>query len=93
METIESAGEFAVRGGIIDIFPPGGDPARIDLFGDEVEGLFAIDLDSMASRSTPRRDLDRQRDGRSGADRSWRGIVPGLRADLRRRRAGRVCWS
>ncbi|UCD76663.1 MAG: transcription-repair coupling factor [Phycisphaerales bacterium] len=49
VETIDSAGEFAIRGGIIDIFPPGGEPVRIDLFGDEVEGLFQIDLDTMGS--------------------------------------------
>src|SRR5262249_22819576 len=31
-------GDFAVRGGIVDVFPPGSDdPVRIDLFGDTVE--------------------------------------------------------
>jgi transcription-repair coupling factor (superfamily II helicase) len=49
VETIESAGEFAIRGGIVDVFPAGGEPSRIDLFGDEVDGLFAIDLDTMGS--------------------------------------------
>jgi transcription-repair coupling factor (superfamily II helicase) len=49
VETIETAGEFAVRGGIIDVFPAGGEPARIDLFGDEVEQLHAIDVDTMGS--------------------------------------------
>ena len=49
VETIDSSGEFAIRGGIIDIFPPGVEPVRIDLFGDEVEGLFEIDLDTMGS--------------------------------------------
>jgi len=46
---IENPGEYAVRGGIIDIYPPGGPPARIDLFGDEVDGLFEIDLATMGS--------------------------------------------
>ncbi|MCY3673616.1 MAG: transcription-repair coupling factor [Paracoccaceae bacterium] len=33
-------GEFALRGGIIDVFPPGyGNPFRIDFFGDTVDGL------------------------------------------------------
>ncbi|MBU6147978.1 MAG: transcription-repair coupling factor [Actinomycetales bacterium] len=33
-------GEFAVRGGILDIFPPGEEhPCRVDLFGDEVEQI------------------------------------------------------
>jgi transcription-repair coupling factor (superfamily II helicase) len=49
VETIDSPGEFAVRGGIIDIFPPGGTPSRIDLFGDEVEALREIDLATMGS--------------------------------------------
>lgn len=49
VQTIETGGEFAIRGGIVDLFPPGGEPARIDLFGNEVEGLFAIDLDTMGS--------------------------------------------
>jgi transcription-repair coupling factor (superfamily II helicase) len=49
VETIESGGEFAVRGGIVDVFPAGASPCRIDLFGDTVDGLFDIDLDSMGS--------------------------------------------
>jgi len=48
--SVESPGEFAVRGGIVDLFPAGGGaPIRLDLFGDEVERLFEIDLDTMAS--------------------------------------------
>ncbi len=55
VQALETAGEFAVRGGIFDIFPVGAtedgaaEPCRIDLFGDEVEGLFAVDLDTMGS--------------------------------------------
>ena len=49
VEAIEAPGEFAIRGGIIDLFSPAGAPVRIDLFGDEVEGLFEIDLDTMGS--------------------------------------------
>ncbi len=47
--SLDGPGDFAIRGGIIDIFPPGGVPARIDLFGDDVEGLFEVDLDTMGS--------------------------------------------
>ena len=33
-------GEFAVRGGIIDLFPPNEThPVRVDFFGDEVEHM------------------------------------------------------
>ncbi len=49
VETIDAAGEFAIRGGIIDIFPPGGVPSRIDLFGEEVEAMREIDLGTMGS--------------------------------------------
>jgi transcription-repair coupling factor (superfamily II helicase) len=37
-------GEFAIRGGLIDLFPPGAaEPVRIDLFGDVVEGMRRFD--------------------------------------------------
>ena len=33
-------GEYAVRGGLVDVFPLGGEmPVRIDMFGDEIEQL------------------------------------------------------
>lgn len=39
-DLVERRGEFAVRGGILDIFPPDQDhPIRIDFFGDEIEDL------------------------------------------------------
>ena len=49
VETIDSPGEFAIRGGIIDVFAPGGAPTRIDLFGDEVDAMHEIDLGTMGS--------------------------------------------
>ncbi|MFA7237458.1 MAG: transcription-repair coupling factor [Phycisphaeraceae bacterium] len=49
-EVVEQPGQFAVRGGIFDIFPPGNSPAvRLDYFGDQIDALCEIDLDSMAS--------------------------------------------
>ena len=43
-EQVMEPGEFAIRGGLIDLFPPGhDDPVRIDLFGDEVETLRSFD--------------------------------------------------
>ena len=44
-DLVERRGEFAVRGGILDIFPPDQNhPIRIDFFGDEIEDLsyFAV---------------------------------------------------
>lgn len=49
VESIETPGEFSIRGGIIDLFTNAGAPVRIDLFGDQVEGIFEIHLDTMGS--------------------------------------------
>ncbi len=43
-DTVMEPGEYAVRGGIIDIFPSGeGDPVRLDFFGDTVESVRRFD--------------------------------------------------
>lgn len=50
-ETVMEPGEYALRGGLIDLFPPGSaEPLRIDLFGDEVEQIRCFD--PMTQRST-----------------------------------------
>jgi transcription-repair coupling factor (superfamily II helicase) len=42
-ERVEERGQFAVRGGIIDVFPTTGrEPLRIDFFGDEIEAIRAF---------------------------------------------------
>ncbi len=47
---VVSPGEFAVRGGIVDVFPTGSEsPFRIDLFDDEVESIRYFDPDSQRS--------------------------------------------
>jgi transcription-repair coupling factor (superfamily II helicase) len=44
-DLVEKRGEFAVRGGIVDVFLPLSDyPVRIDFFGDEVEELRYFDI-------------------------------------------------
>ena len=49
--TVMEPGEFAVRGGLIDIFPPGAaNPVRLDLFGDKVDGIR--EFDALTQRST-----------------------------------------
>jgi len=54
-DTVMETGEFAVRGGIVDLFPPGADePLRIDLFGDDIEQIRTFD--PMSQRSTTRLD-------------------------------------
>ena len=54
-ETVREAGEYAVRGGIVDLFPPGfEEPVRLDLFGDEVEKIR--NFDPATQRTTGERD-------------------------------------
>lgn len=44
VETVREPGEFAIRGGVIDLFPPQSPvPYRIDLFGDHVESIRTFD--------------------------------------------------
>ena len=48
--TVTEAGEFAVRGGIVDIWPPGAKaPVRLDLFGDVLESARRFDLETPVS--------------------------------------------
>jgi transcription-repair coupling factor (superfamily II helicase) len=43
-DTVAEAGEFAVRGGLLDLFPAGQDQAlRLDFFGDEIESVRTFD--------------------------------------------------
>jgi transcription-repair coupling factor (superfamily II helicase) len=54
-ETVREAGEFALRGGLIDIFPSGApEPLRLDCFGDDVEHIRAFD--ALSQRTTEERD-------------------------------------
>ncbi len=49
--TVREPGEFAVRGGIVDVFPPGeSEPLRLDFFGDELESVRRFD--AMTQRTT-----------------------------------------
>lgn len=47
---VESAGQFAVRGGILDIFPLTEDnPFRLELWGDEIDSIRSFDAQSQRS--------------------------------------------
>ncbi|WP_417472116.1 transcription-repair coupling factor [Leisingera sp.] len=49
--TVMEPGDYAIRGGIIDIFPPGeSGPVRLDLFGDVLDG--ARRFDPVSQRTT-----------------------------------------
>lgn len=50
VEQVMEAGEYAVRGDIIDIFPSGAElPLRIDLFDDEIERLRLFEVETQRS--------------------------------------------
>src|SRR3546814_3642878 len=43
-DTVAETGEFAVRGGLLDLFPAGEEHAlRLDFFGDEIESVRTFD--------------------------------------------------
>ena len=48
--TVSEKGEFAIRGGVIDVFPPTAEePVRLDLFGDTLESIRAFDPETQRS--------------------------------------------
>ncbi|HZK91275.1 MAG TPA: transcription-repair coupling factor [Stellaceae bacterium] len=50
-DTVREAGEFAIRGGIVDLYPAGAaQPVRLDFFGDALESLRSFD--PLTQRST-----------------------------------------
>ncbi len=56
VDAVDEPGQFAQRGGIVDVFPaaPGAEqdaavPVRLDFFGDEVDRIAEIDVQSLAS--------------------------------------------
>ena len=53
MALVEEPGELAVRGGILDLFPPQREhPLRIELLGDEVESIREFDAASQRSQAS-----------------------------------------
>jgi transcription-repair coupling factor (superfamily II helicase) len=54
-DQVEGQGQFAVRGGLLDVFSPSLDkPVRCEFFGDEIDELFLFD--KMTQRRTERLD-------------------------------------
>jgi transcription-repair coupling factor (superfamily II helicase) len=52
VDVVSAAGEYAVRGGILDVWPATADtPVRVEFFGDDVESIRAFDLQSQRSTS------------------------------------------
>ncbi len=50
VDVVEVAGEFSVRGGIVDVFAPDAtDPVRIEFFGDELESIRRFNAETQRS--------------------------------------------
>lgn len=48
LEAVEDAGDFAVRGEIVDLWAPGSsEPVRIDFFCDQIESIHGFDLETL----------------------------------------------
>lgn len=53
VDVVSAAGEFAVRGGILDVFPATADqPVRLEFFGDTLESLRPFEIASQRSEDT-----------------------------------------
>jgi len=59
VDLVERRGEFAVRGGLLDVFPPTEEhPVRVEFFGDEVEEVRTFAVADQRSLSDAARGLD-----------------------------------
>lgn len=82
---VVSPGEYAVRGGLIDLFPMGSAvPYRVDLFDDEIDSIRTFDPDSQRSlypvpevRLLPGREFPMDDDARSRFRNRWRELLDG----------------
>ena len=82
---VVSPGEYAVRGGLIDLFPMGSAvPYRVDLFDDEIDSIRTFDPDSQRSlypvpevRLLPGREFPMDDDARAKFRSRWRELLEG----------------
>jgi transcription-repair coupling factor (superfamily II helicase) len=82
---VVAPGEFAIRGGLIDLFPMGSAlPYRLDLLDDQLETLRAFDPDTQRGlypvpevRLLPGREFPMDEAARQGFRRRWRDRVEG----------------
>ncbi|HZF84510.1 MAG TPA: CarD family transcriptional regulator, partial [Burkholderiaceae bacterium] len=82
---VVSPGEYAVRGGLIDLFPMGSpQPFRVDLFDDEIDSIRTFDPDSQRSlypvpevRLLPGREFPMDDDARARFRSRWRELLEG----------------
>ncbi|SFM45951.1 transcription-repair coupling factor [Variovorax sp. OV329] len=82
---VVSPGEYAVRGGLIDLYPMGSSmPYRVDLFDDEIDSIRTFDPDTQRSlypvpevRLLPGREFPMDDDARARFRSRWRELLEG----------------
>ncbi|WP_418127983.1 transcription-repair coupling factor [Variovorax sp. KK3] len=82
---VVSPGEYAVRGGLIDLFPMGSQvPFRVDLFDDEIDSIRTFDPDTQRSlypvpevRLLPGREFPMDDEARARFRNRWRELLEG----------------
>ncbi|QHS09676.1 transcription-repair coupling factor [Sinimarinibacterium sp. NLF-5-8] len=82
---VQTQGEFAVRGALIDLFPMGSESAyRIDLFDDDIDSIRTFDPETQRStdkvaqiRLLPAREFPLDKDGIDTFRRRYREYFPG----------------
>ncbi|HSV60587.1 MAG TPA: CarD family transcriptional regulator, partial [Variovorax sp.] len=82
---VVSPGEYAVRGGLIDLFPMGSAvPYRVDLFDDEIDSIRTFDPDTQRSlypvpevRLLPGREFPMDDEARARFRSRWRELLEG----------------
>ncbi len=82
---VVSPGEYAVRGGLIDLFPMGSPmPYRVDLFDDEIDSIRGFDPDTQRSlypvpevRLLPGREFPTHEAARAKFRQRWRELLEG----------------
>jgi transcription-repair coupling factor (superfamily II helicase) len=82
---VVSPGEYAIRGGLVDLYPMGSPlPYRIDLFDDEIESIKTFDVDTQRTlhpvaeiRLLPAREFPMDENGRAHFRRRFREVFEG----------------
>ena len=86
--TVRDVGDYASRGGILDLYPPGAAaPIRLDFFGDTLESIRAFDPETQRSTTQLRSlDLVPMSEARLTTELD-QALPPGLRGRVRRARS------
>lgn len=99
---VEGSGQFAVRGGILDVFPLTSEvPVRIELWGDEIDSIRSFDVESQRSienldevRIFPANEMilspERMEKGQKKMEQEGKKLFDTLRKEMKTEEAARV---